>query len=410
MSYASSSECQVTLTNFRFNRSEHYDLVSWSIVEEEGSSDGHGIDHFVISDGLTVLHTNPERITPANTGETGNILLWGLESQEGGPSYLVLKGIGPTGNLVTQFTMAVHTVNSRTTVLAAFAPFSLAAPTTLTSISAGTESDHKQLASAVTEPDGATAEIDEAIGRKQLLLSNNDDLQNRLGRTYCDEAQLLTLLLTHGFVRELGQKGETHSRPRKSPRHAAQMLLLLADPKLQARLGRTQCSTTELLPLLRLHGFVQDVRTFCVEVRPLDGANFKMSINAAKPTVWEAKREIEKKQGTAVAQQELFRLAESATSAAGPSAAGGVVREDDAEPELLEYATMRLSEGDVLAMVVKERMMYLSNIKGEDGERESLSFRAPSLYTWLCNAARTEPPKNRHHQDNRALAAAPASR
>jgi hypothetical protein len=166
------------------------------------------------------------------------------------------------------------------------------------------------------------------------------------------------------------------------------MMLLLADPKLQARLGRTQCTTTELLPLLRSHRFVQTVRTLQVEVRPLDGAYFKMSINAAKPTVREAKLEIEKKQGTAVVQQELYRLVESATSAAGPSAGGGMVREDDGEPELLEDAAMRLGEGDVLVVVVKERTMYLSSLNGEDGNRESLSFKAPSLYTWLCNAAR----------------------
>jgi hypothetical protein len=121
--------------------------------------------------------------------------------------------------------------------------------------------------------------------------------------------------------------------------------LLLSSPELQTRLGRKYCDETEMLPLLIAHGFVRRVRTIQVEVRPLGGDSFKITLDALASTVREAKAEIARSQGAAQACQELYRVAERAD--------GLAVREDDAEPELLDDEGMLLEEGDVVAMSVK---------------------------------------------------------
>jgi hypothetical protein len=121
--------------------------------------------------------------------------------------------------------------------------------------------------------------------------------------------------------------------------------LLLASPELQTRLGRRYCDETELVPLLLAHGLVRRVRTIKLEVRPLGGDSFKITVDASLSSVGEAKAEIARSQGTAEACQELYRVAERAD--------GLAVREDDAEPELLENEGMLLEEGDVVAMAVK---------------------------------------------------------
>jgi hypothetical protein len=100
-----------------------------------------------------------------------------------------------------------------------------------------------------------------------------------------------------------------------------------------------------MLPLLLAHGFVRRVRTIQVEVRPLGGDSFKITLAASLSTVREAKAEIARSQGTVEARQELYRVAERAD--------GLAVREDDAEPELLDDEGMLLTEGDVVAMSVK---------------------------------------------------------
>jgi hypothetical protein len=102
---------------------------------------------------------------------------------------------------------------------------------------------------------------------------------------------------------------------------------------------------TELLPLLLAHGLIRRVRTIQIEVRPLGGDSFKVTLEASKPTVGEAKAEIARSQGTSESGQELYRVAERAD--------GLVVREDDAEPELLEDESMELGDGDIVAMAVK---------------------------------------------------------
>jgi hypothetical protein len=114
---------------------------------------------------------------------------------------------------------------------------------------------------------------------------------------------------------------------------------------MHTRLGREFVDETELLPLLLAHGLVRRVRTILIEVRPLGGDSLKVTLDASKPTVGEAKAEIARSQGTAESRQDLYRVAERAD--------GLAVREDDAEPELLDDQNRVLKDGDVLAMAVK---------------------------------------------------------
>jgi hypothetical protein len=122
--------------------------------------------------------------------------------------------------------------------------------------------------------------------------------------------------------------------------------LLLTSPELQTRLGRKFVDESELLPLLLSHGLVRRVRTIEVHVRPLGGDSFKITLDMSMPTVSEAKTEIARSQGTAEDRQELYKVAERAD--------GSAVREDDAEPELMDDETMLLTDGEILAMAVKE--------------------------------------------------------
>jgi hypothetical protein len=125
--------------------------------------------------------------------------------------------------------------------------------------------------------------------------------------------------------------------------------LLLTSPELQTRFGRKFVDETEVLSLLLTHGFIRRVRTILIEVRPLGGDSLKVTLDASKPTVGEAKAEIARSQGTAAGCQELYRVAERAD--------GLAVREDDAEPELLDDESMVLEDGDVVAMAVKVRRL-----------------------------------------------------
>jgi hypothetical protein len=102
---------------------------------------------------------------------------------------------------------------------------------------------------------------------------------------------------------------------------------------------------TELVPLLLAHGLIRRVRTIQIEVKPLGGDSFKVTLEASSPTVGETKAEIARSQGTAESRQELYKIAEQAD--------GLAVREDDAEPELLEDESTELEDGDIVAMAVK---------------------------------------------------------
>jgi hypothetical protein len=121
--------------------------------------------------------------------------------------------------------------------------------------------------------------------------------------------------------------------------------LLLTSPDLQTRLGRKFVDECELLPLLLAHDLIRRVRTIQIDVRPLGGDSLKVTLDASKPTVGEAKAAIARSQGTPEGRQDVYRVAERAD--------GLAVREDDAEPEPLEDESMELKDGDVVAMAVK---------------------------------------------------------
>jgi hypothetical protein len=104
------------------------------------------------------------------------------------------------------------------------------------------------------------------------------------------------------------------------------------------------------------------VRTIQIEVRPLGGDSFKVTLDASKPTVGEAKATIARSQGTTESRQELYKIAERAD--------GLAVREDDAEPELLEDESMELEAGDIVAMAVK-----VSSVLNATMFRSAASFR-----------------------------------
>jgi hypothetical protein len=122
--------------------------------------------------------------------------------------------------------------------------------------------------------------------------------------------------------------------------------LLLTSSELQTRLGRKFIDDTELLPLLLSHGLIRRVLTIQIQIRPLGGDSFKVTLDASKATVGEAKAEIARSQGTAQSCQELYKVAERED--------GLAVREDDAEPELLGDESMVLGDGETVAMAVKE--------------------------------------------------------
>jgi hypothetical protein len=122
--------------------------------------------------------------------------------------------------------------------------------------------------------------------------------------------------------------------------------LLIASPELQTRLGQKYCDEAGLLPLLLAHGIVRRVRTIEVAVQPLGGDNFTIKLDAAAPSVGEAKAEIARTQGTSEARQELYKVAVRAD--------GSAVREDDADPEPLDDDDTELENGQIVAMAVKE--------------------------------------------------------
>jgi WD40 repeat protein len=121
--------------------------------------------------------------------------------------------------------------------------------------------------------------------------------------------------------------------------------LLLVKTELQSWLGKKYCNEADLLPLLIAHSIVRRVRTIEVEVRPLGGGSFKVALDARRPLVSEAKAEIARLQGTRESKQELYKVATRMD--------GGAVREDDAEPELLDDDDIKLSDGETVALAVK---------------------------------------------------------
>jgi hypothetical protein len=138
--------------------------------------------------------------------------------------------------------------------------------------------------------------------------------------------------------------------------------LLITSPELQTRLGQKYCDEAGLLALLLAHGIVRRVRTISVTVEPLGGDSFAVKLNATAPSVGEAKSEIARTQGTLEARQELYKVAVRAD--------GGAVREDDAEPEVLNDDAIELEDGQMVAMAVKDSPLVWRTC---DEERVTLS-------------------------------------
>jgi hypothetical protein len=149
-----------------------------------------------------------------------------------------------------------------------------------------------------------------------------------------------------GTKRTRTEQPDNHQIHAQLPGHDE---LLIVCPELQTRLGQKYCDEAGLLPLLLAHGIVRRVRTIEVTVQPLGGDNFTIKLNAAAPSVGEAKAEIARTQGTSEARQELYKVAVRAD--------GCAVREDDAEPEALDDDAIELGAGEMVAMAVKEAPM-----------------------------------------------------
>ena len=162
---------------------------------------------------------------------------------------------------------------------------------------------------------------------KKTCLSGNIDGLGDLDGLTCDGSH------THQQ-----QPINNNNQPRGRPQ------LLLNTDELRKRTGKKYCDEAELVPLLLAHGLIRRVRTIAVEVRPLSGESFDIKLNAKAPTVGEAKEQIERDEGTKPRSQLLCRVQVSSD--------GSNVREFDQEPEELKEDGMALEEGDVIAMGV----------------------------------------------------------
>jgi WD40 repeat protein len=132
--------------------------------------------------------------------------------------------------------------------------------------------------------------------------------------------------------------------------------LLLVKTELQAWLGKKFCDEKELLSLLLACNVVRRVRTISVEVRPLGGDSYKVALDAKRPLVGEVKAEIARAQGVREGLQELYKVAVRAD--------GGAVREDDEDPEALDDDEMELRDGEVVAMASKADMFDPLHARG----------------------------------------------
>jgi hypothetical protein len=150
----------------------------------------------------------------------------------------------------------------------------------------------------------------------------------------------------------ISHRSGEYQPPAKRPHHeinsdaGGRLQLLIVNPELQTHLGTKYIDETDLLPLLLERGFIRHVRTLDVEVQPLGGDSFKVTLDANRPFVSEAKTEIARRIGRPANQQELYKVVIRAD--------GGVVREDDAEPVTLDDESIELANGEVIALAVAE--------------------------------------------------------
>jgi hypothetical protein len=218
--------------------------------------------------------------------------------------------------------------------------------------------ENKRIKRARTQQQDETG----GFGRTQLLLTF-PKLQIRLGRKFVDEIELVPLLLARGLLRTIDSAKVTFdtfdsTETRTEESEYGQALpdassalepgrdqLLIMCPTQALLLGKKYCDEAELVPLLLAHGQVRRMKTIGAEVRPLGGDNFNIRLDAANPTVGEAKAEIAREHGISEPCQELYLFSVRAD--------GGAVREDDADVELLDDDVM-LQEGSLVALSVKE--------------------------------------------------------
>jgi hypothetical protein len=89
--------------------------------------------------------------------------------------------------------------------------------------------------------------------------------------------------------------------------HPDREQLQLVSHELQTRLGKKYCAEADLPQLLFTHRVVSRVRTIEVEVRALDGgASFKITLRAPKATVGEGKKEIARVTNRSANRQTLY--------------------------------------------------------------------------------------------------------
>ena len=118
-----------------------------------------------------------------------------------------------------------------------------------------------------------------------------------------------------GQQQQFKRDDDDNNQPRGRPQ------LLLNTDELRKRTGKKYCDEAELVPLLLAHGLIRRVRTIAVEVRPLSGESFDIKLNAKAPTVGEAKEQIERDEGTKPRSQLLAGRARAATSSIPTAAA-----------------------------------------------------------------------------------------
>jgi hypothetical protein len=180
--------------------------------------------------------------------------------------------------------------------------------------------------------------------------------EGTLGAWHSEQSELAEAATPPDARNRSGSVCKATTRAAAQP-SAGRPQLLLVKTELQSWLGKKYCDEADLLALLLVHSIVRRVHTIEVEVRPLGGDSFKLALDARRPLVSEAKVEIARLQGTREHKQELYKVATRAD--------GGSVREDDAEPELLVDEDMELRDGEIVAMAVKEDVFDPLNAKAE---------------------------------------------
>jgi hypothetical protein len=97
---------------------------------------------------------------------------------------------------------------------------------------------------------------------------------------------------------------QRHDAAQAQPGLPGREQLLFTSPEMQTRLGQKYCDEAQLLPLLLVHGLVRRVRTIAVQVYPLGSVwvgtapGSDLRLDATNPSAWEAKAEIARVQGS----------------------------------------------------------------------------------------------------------------